>query len=83
MALTPRQRSKLPNSAFVYPSSRKYPAPTKLQAQKAGISEAQRQRTLRSARSYAARSDTSGTAGRVNRVTATRSGGTLKRGRRK
>jgi 3,4-dihydroxy-2-butanone 4-phosphate synthase len=82
MALTAKQRAKLPPSAFVYPSKRAYPAPTAAQARKAGISEAQRQRTLRSARSYAARKDTMGTTGRVNAVTAKRSSGTLRRGKR-
>lgn len=72
MALTAKQRAKLPDSAFVYPSSRKYPAPTKSQARKAGISESQRQRTLSSARAYGARSSTSGTSSRINAVTAKR-----------
>ena len=72
MALTSKQRSKLPNSAFVYPSKRAYPAPTKAQARKAGISESQRKRTLNSARSYGARKSTSGTSGRINKVTGRR-----------
>ena len=29
MALTAKQRSKLPASAFAYPSTKKYPVPTK------------------------------------------------------
>lgn len=79
MALTTAQRNRLPDSAFVYPSRRAYPAPTRAQARAAGISETQRQRTLNSARSYGARSSTSGSSGRINRVTATRSGGRLDR----
>jgi hypothetical protein len=72
MALTAAQRAKLPNSAFAYPSRRAYPVPTKAQAQRAGISEAQRQRTHAAAKSYAARRNTSGTAGHVGRVVAKR-----------
>jgi hypothetical protein len=72
MALTAKQRAKLPDSAFVYPAARKYPAPTKTQARKAGISESQRQRTLASARAYGARSTTMGSAARINAVTSKR-----------
>ena len=72
MALTAKQRAKLPDSAFIYPSKRSYPAPTKAQARKAGISEAQRQRTLSSARAFGARKSTMGTPSRINRVTARR-----------
>jgi hypothetical protein len=68
MALTAKQRSKLPPSAFVYPSKRAYPVPTKAQAKKAGISERQRIATGRAAKSYAARGDTMGTKGKVNAV---------------
>jgi type IV secretory pathway VirB9-like protein len=72
MALTSKQRNKLPNSAFIYPSKRAYPAPTKAQARKAGISEAQRKRTLNSARAYGARKSTSGSPGKINKVTGKR-----------
>lgn len=68
MALTAKQRAKLPRSAFVYPSTRKYPVPTKTQARKAGISEKQRVATHRAAKSYAARKSTSGTPAKVNAV---------------
>jgi hypothetical protein len=72
MALTSKQRNKLPNSAFVYPKTRSYPAPTPAQARKAGISEAQRKRTLNSARAYGARKSTKGSPGRINKVTGRR-----------
>ena len=68
MALTAAQRRKLPSSAFVYPTSRKYPVPTKAQAKRAGISERQRLATHRAAKSYAARKTTSGTPAKVNAV---------------
>ena len=60
MALTAKQRAKLPRSAFAYPSSRKYPVPTKTQARKAGISEKQRVGLHRNALSRAAQSGTAG-----------------------
>jgi hypothetical protein len=60
MPLTPRQRKKLPDSAFAYPQSRKYPVPTKDQAQKAGISEQLRLNIHRNALSRAAQAATSG-----------------------
>jgi hypothetical protein len=78
VALTRRQRAKLPRSAFVIApkgsprSSWKYPVPTAAQARKAGISEAQRQRTHRAALSYAARSDTAGSTRRVAPVVSRR-----------
>jgi hypothetical protein len=68
MALTAQQRKRLPDRAFAYPAQRKYPVPTKAQAAKAGISEPQRQQTLNSAKSYAARRDTMGTSRHVNSV---------------
>jgi protoporphyrinogen oxidase len=77
MALTSKQRSRLPDSAFVYPSRRAYPVPTKTQARKAGISEAQRIRTHRSALSFAARKSTMGTPSRVRQVVRARSGGAV------
>lgn len=49
MALTARQRNALPAAAFLDPARRRFPAPTPAQARRAGISEAQRVRTLRSA----------------------------------
>lgn len=72
MALTAKQRAKLPASAFVYhagPRSKwRYPVPTKAQAQKAGISEKQRQRMLSTAKAYSVRPSTKGTRGRVGAV---------------
>jgi hypothetical protein len=58
MALTTKQRNKLPDSAFAMPASRRYPVPTKAQAKAAGISPAQNARTHASALSYAGRGDT-------------------------
>jgi hypothetical protein len=49
VAITAAQRRRLPDSAFALPSQRKYPVPTKAQARKAGISEAQRIRLHRNA----------------------------------
>lgn len=60
MALTAKQRNKLPASAFAYPSKRSYPIPTKAQARKAGISEKQRVGLHRNALSRAAQKGTSG-----------------------
>jgi hypothetical protein len=80
MALSARQRAKLPRSAFVYApkgsprSAWKYPVPTKAQARKAGISEASRQRTHQAALSYSARRDTAGSPRRVRAVVTRRSG---------
>ncbi len=72
MALTAKQRARLPASAFVYHagprSNWKYPVPTKAQARKAGISETERIKVHRAAKSYAARGSTAGTPGRVNAV---------------
>jgi hypothetical protein len=85
MALTAKQRNRLPSSAFVYPSVRKYPVPTKNQARKAGISEKQRQGLHRNALSRAAQSGTMGTTGKVKSVVRKRHAGTVasvkKRGR--
>jgi 3,4-dihydroxy-2-butanone 4-phosphate synthase len=86
MALTAKQRNALPPSAFVYPSRRAYPVPTKAQARKAGISERQRIGIHRSALSRAAQRDTMGTPGRVRAVVARRAGGkiqSVKSGRRR
>jgi hypothetical protein len=60
MALTAKQRNALPDSAFAYPKTRKYPVPTKAQARKAGISETQRQGLHRNALSRSAQRQTSG-----------------------
>jgi hypothetical protein len=49
MALTTAQRNRLPASAFAIPSRRAYPMPTRAQARRAGISEAQRVRLHRNA----------------------------------
>jgi hypothetical protein len=76
MALTARQRAKLPPSAFAYPSRRAYPVPTKAQARAAGISERARVRMHRAALSYSARSSTSGSYAHVSRVVGKR--GTVK-----
>lgn len=73
MALSPRQRNALPPSAFAYPAERKYPVPTKLQAQKAGISETQRLALHRNAISRAAQAKTAGSVGHVRQVVAKRS----------
>jgi hypothetical protein len=75
MALTARQRNKLPSSAFAYPAARKYPVPTKAQAAAAGISETQRLRIHRSALSYAARTNTSGSYRTVAKHVRNRSNG--------
>jgi hypothetical protein len=58
--LTTAQRNRLPDSAFAIPSRRAFPIPTKDQARRAGISEAQRQRTLRNAVARAAQPQTGG-----------------------
>jgi hypothetical protein len=73
MALTAKQRNRLPASAFAYPAQRKYPVPTKRQAQKAGISERQRLATHRNALSRAAQSGTSGSYRHVARKVNSRS----------
>lgn len=67
MALTTKQRNALPPSAFGDPRRRRFPMPTKAQARKAGISEAQRVRTLRNALSRAAQGQKRG----VKRVSPT------------
>jgi hypothetical protein len=75
MALTSKQRSKLPPSAFAYPATRSYPVPTKLQAAKAGISETQRLGLHRNALSRAAQPGTSGNYTHVARKVRARTGG--------
>ena len=74
MALTAKQRNRLPASAFVYPSRRAYPVPTKAQARRAGISETQRVRTVRNALARANQPQTSGSYGKVARVARRRAG---------
>jgi hypothetical protein len=75
VALTAKQRNALPNSAFAYPKSRKYPVPTKAQARAAGISERQRLATHRKALARSAQRQTSGTHGHVRSQVALRHGG--------
>lgn len=79
MALTSRQRSKLPPSAFLDPRARRFPVPTQAQAKRAGISEAQRIRTLRSALSRAGQQQARGvktvTPSMARRKVATRGAG--------
>jgi hypothetical protein len=64
MALTTAQRNRLPKQAFALHSGPRsawrYPAPTKAQARRAGISQAQRARTHRAALAYGARTTTRG-----------------------
>lgn len=83
MALTTRQRNALPRSAFAIPSRRAYPMPTKAQARRAGISEAQRLRTHRNAISRAAQRNTGGNVTTMRRIARTRTGGKVggRRGR--
>lgn len=75
MALTSKQRNALPKSAFAIPSRRAYPMPTKAQARKAGISEAQRLRTHRNALSRAAQKNTGGSYKKMAKVARTRTAG--------
>jgi hypothetical protein len=73
MALSGKQRAKLPSSAFAYPGKRAYPVPTKAQARKAGISEKQRVGLHRNALSRAAQSGTTGSYRHVAKHVARRS----------
>jgi hypothetical protein len=75
LALTAKQRAALPASAFAYPSSRKYPVPTKAQAAKAGIGEKQRLALHRNALSRANQSGTSGSYSTVAKKVRARSAG--------
>ncbi|HSS11215.1 MAG TPA: hypothetical protein VLL25_15115 [Acidimicrobiales bacterium] len=81
MALTSKQRNALPPSAFLDPKARRFPVPTKAQAAKAGIPEAQRVNTLRSALSRSAQSQARGakkvTPTLARRKVATRAAGTV------
>jgi hypothetical protein len=84
MAITARQRAKLPRSAFALPKQRKYPVPTKAQARKAGISEAQRIRLGRNALTRANQRKTTGSYRTIATVARRRMGGkigTVSRGR--
>jgi hypothetical protein len=81
VALTTRQRNKLPREAFLYApgddrSRWRYPVPTKAQARAAGISEASRQRTAKAAVAYSARRDTIGSRRAVEPVARQRAGAT-------
>lgn len=83
MALTARQRAKLPKTAFAYPAQRAYPVPTKTQAKKAGITEKQRLGLHRNALSRAAQAGTTGSYSHVAKHVARRTGGKVKpRGKR-
>lgn len=87
MALTAAQRNALPRSAFVLRSGPRsnwrYPTPTKAQARRAGISEAQRARTHRAALSYSARRTTRGSHATVRAHVARRHQGAVKSMRRR
>lgn len=83
MALTARQRNRLPDSAFAYPGARKYPVPTKAQARRAGISERQRLALHRNALSRAAQPGTMGTVGHVRAHVRKRAGGKVASVRRR
>lgn len=74
MALTAKQRSALPRSAFAIPSRRAYPIPTKAQARRAGIPEAQRVRTVRNALARSAQPQTSSSYKRIAPVARKRAG---------
>src|SRR5215467_4642294 len=75
MALTAKQRNKLPRSAFAIPSQRKYPIPTKAQARAAGISEKQRLGLHRNALSRGAQKGTAGSYSTMASKVRARSGG--------
>lgn len=81
MALTTRQRNKLPAAAFADPKNRRFPIPTRAQARAAGIGEAQRLRTLRNALSRAAQPQARGkktvTPALARRKVAARAGGAV------
>jgi hypothetical protein len=83
MALTAKQRAALPDTAFAYPSKRKYPVPTKAQAKRAGISEAQRLRLHRNALARSTNTRTAGSYSTIARKVRARAGGkvaSVKRG---
>lgn len=83
MALTAKQRRKLPKSAFAYPGARTYPVPTRSQAKRAGISEKQRLGLHRNALSRAAQSSTSGSYAHVARHVRRRAAGSVKPSRKR
>lgn len=78
MALSAKQRRKLPNSAFAYSKQRKYPTPSKAQARKAGISETQRVALHRNALAQAAKRGTSGSVSHVKSQVRKRHAGAVK-----
>jgi hypothetical protein len=85
MALTARQRARLPRSAFLYAprgasrSKWRYPVPTRAQARRAGIGEGQRQRIAKSAVSYSAHRNTIGSRRRIEPIARARAGATRAR----
>ena len=82
MAMTAAQRRKLPRSAFLYApkgsprSAWRYPVPTKGQARKAGIGEAQRQRIAKNAVARSAQHHTRGSRRLVEPAARARAGAT-------
>jgi hypothetical protein len=74
VALTTKQRNKLPDSAFALPRQRKYPVPTKAQARRAGISEAQRIRLHRNALARSTNKRTAGSYPTIARKVKARAG---------
>jgi hypothetical protein len=78
MALTAAQRRRLPKSAFAVPSRRAYPIPTKAQARRAGISEAQWVRTVRNALARSAQPQTSSSYRTIAPVARKRAGGQVR-----
>lgn len=74
MAITSKQRKKLPSSAFALPGQRKYPMPTKSQAKKAGISEAQRVRLGKNALARSTNKRTAGSYPKIAKVARSRFG---------
>lgn len=81
MPLTAKQRNALPPSAFLDPARRRFPAPTKTQARKAGISETQRLGILRNALARAGQRQAPGTRrvtpAAARRTIAARAGGKI------
>jgi hypothetical protein len=79
--LSARQRNKLPRSAFLDPTNRRFPVPTKGQARTAGISESQRLGILRNALARSAQRQARGvktvTPAMTRRKVAARAGGAI------
>jgi len=73
MALTAKQRRALPDSAFAL-TGRRYPVPTKAQAKRAGISEAQRIRLHRNALARSTNRRTAGSYPTIARKVRARAG---------